>query len=443
MYSFVKKYERRKTMRQVERHWIKEGHALYPICDDLTFKAKNLYNAGLYQIRQSIFERNKSQEEEKPSVLSWVELVSQFRKEKQSDMLALPSKVSTNILKILGSTIHSYYQTLKAFHDKSNLSVTSKPQLPRYLHKTEGRSVVEFTSQTISRKRGLNGELILCPKDLNLSIPTKVKAPKSVRIVPRLKSFVIEVVYEVEVSPLKQTGNYVAIDLGIDNLATITFYDGTNPLVVKGSKLKSINQGYNRLIAKATSKLPANQKTSQHIHRLWRNREWKLQSELHKITSFLSLYFDEMAIETVFIGKNQSWKQEVSLGKKTNQSFTQIPFNIFISQLTYKCLAKGIEVVEQEESYTSKASFLDEDEIPVYENVQDKPRFSGRRVSRGLYKSKDGSVLNADVNGSYNILVKGLLSLGKTLNREVCSFHTRSLKTWQSISNKDLLSHYM
>ena len=317
-------------MRQVERHWIKEGHALYPICDDLTFKAKNLYNAGLYQIRQSIFERNKSQEEEKPSVLSWVELVSQFRKEKQSDMLALPSKVSTNILKILGSTIHSYYQTLKAFHDKSNLSVTSKPQLPRYLHKTEGRSVVEFTSQTISRKRGLNGELILCPKDLNLSIPTKVKAPKSVRIVPRLKSFVIEVVYEVEVSPLKQTGNYAAIDLGIDNLATITFSD-----------------------------------------------------------------------------------------------------------------AKGIEVVEQEESYTSKASFLDEDEIPVYENVQDKPRFSGRRVSRGLYKSKDGSVLNADVNGSYNILVKGLLSLGKTLNREVCSFHTRSLKTWQSISNKDLLSHYM
>lgn len=84
-------------MRQVERHWIREGHKLYPICDDLTFKAKNLYNAGLYQIRQSIFERNKCQEEEKPSVLSWVELVSQFRKEKQSDMLSLPSKVSANI----------------------------------------------------------------------------------------------------------------------------------------------------------------------------------------------------------------------------------------------------------------------------------------------------------------------------------------------------------
>ena len=430
-------------MRQVERHWIKEGHDLYPICDDLTFKAKNLYNAGLYHIRQSIFERNKCQGEEKPSVLSWVELVSQFRKEKQGDMLALPSKVSTNILKSLGSSIHSYYQLLKCYHDKSNLSVTSKPQLPRYLHKTEGRSVVEFTNQTISRKRGVNGELILCPKNLNLSIPTKVTNPKSVRIVPKLKAFVIEVVYEVEVSPLKQTGNYAAIDLGVDNLATITFSNGTNPLVVKGTQLKSINQGYNRLIAKAQSKLPANQKTSQHIHRLWRNRELKLQAELHKITSFLSLYFDEMAIETVFIGKNQGWKQEVSLGKKTNQSFTQIPFNTFISQLTYKCLVKGIEVIEQEESYTSKASFLDEDEIPVYEKVQTKPQFSGKRISRGLYQSKDGRVLNADVNGSYNILVKGLLSLSKTLNKKAVSFHTRSLKDWQSVSNKTLLSHYM
>ena len=430
-------------MRQVERHWIKEGHELYSICDDLTFKAKNLYNAGLYRIRQSIFERNKFQEEEKPSVLSWIELVSQFRKEKQSDMLELPSKVSTNILKTLGSSISSYYQLLKCYHDKSNLSVTSKPQLPRYLHKTEGRSVVEFTNQTISKKRGLNGELILCPKDFNLVIPTKVKTPKSVRIVPKLKSFVIEVIYEVEVSPLKQTGNYAAIDLGIDNLASITFSDGTNPLVVKGAQLKSINQGYNRLIAKAKSKLPANQKTSQGIHRLWRNRELKLQSELHKVTSFLSLYFDEMAIEKVFVGKNQGWKQEISLGKKTNQTFTQIPFTTFISQLTYKCSARGIEVVEQEESYTSKASFVDQDEIPTYGKGNEKFAFSGKRVSRGMYRTKNGFLLNADVNGSYNILVKGLLALGKSLDREKVSFHTRSLKNWQFVANKDLLLQYM
>jgi putative transposase len=430
-------------MRQVERHWIKENHELYSVCDDLTFKAKNLYNAGLYQIRQSIFERDTCEEGVKPSVLTWVELVSRFRKEKQADMLALPSKVSTNILKLIGSTIHSYYQTLKCYHDKSNLSVINKPKLPQYLHKTDGRYVVEFNNQTISKKRGVNGELILCPKDLNLHIPTQVENPKCVRIVPKLGAFVIEVIYEVEDVLLKHTGNYAAIDLGVDNLASITFSNGINPLLVKGSKIKSINQGYNRLIAKAQSKLPTNQRTSKHIHRLWRNREMKLQAELHKVTSFLSLYFDEMSVEKVFIGKNVGWKQEVALGKKTNQTFVNIPFNTFITQLTYKCKLRGIEVIEQEESYTSKASFVDQDEIPVYGETEEKPQVSGKRISRGLYKTKQGILLNADVNGSYNILVKGLGTIGKVVDRALVSYHTRSLRNCSNVSNLNLLSNYM
>lgn len=430
-------------MRQVERHWIRENHELYAICDDLTFKAKNLYNAGLYQIRQSIFERCKSQDEVKPTVLTWVELVSEFRKEKQSDMLALPSKVSTNILKLVGSATSSYYQLLKCYYNKSNLSVTNKPRLPRYLHKTEGRYMLDFTSQTFSKKRGDKGELILCPKDLNLRIPTQVENPKCVRIIPKLGAFVIEVIYEVEEVPLKSTGNYAAVDLGVDNLASITFSNGVNPLLVKGSKIKSINQGYNRLIAKAKSNLPTNQKTSKHIHRLWRNREMKLQAELHKVTSFLSLYFDEMSVEKVFIGKNIGWKQEVALGKKTNQTFVNIPYNTFISQLTYKCKLRGIEVVEQEESYTSKASFVDHDEIPVYGETEEKPQFSGKRISRGLYKTKQGFILNADINGSYNILVKGLATLGKMVDRALVSYHTRSLKLCPNISNLDLISNYM
>lgn len=430
-------------MRQVERHWIKENHELYSVCDDLTFKAKNLYNAGLYQVRQSIFERDKCKEGVKPSVLTWVELVSQFRRDKQQDMLALPSKVSTNILKLVGSNVHSYYQTLRCYHDKSNLSVANKPKPPRYLHKTEGRYIVEFTNQTFSKKRGNNGELILCPKDLNLVIPTKVENPKCVRIVPKLGAFVIEVVYEVEEAPLNHTGNYAAIDLGVDNLASITFSNGVNPLVVKGSKIKSINQGYNRLIAKAQSNLSTNQKTSKHIHRLWRNREKKLQSELHQITAFLSLYFDEMSIEKVFVGKNTGWKQGLNLGRKTNQSFTQIPFTTFISQLKYKCQLRGIEVIEREESYTSKASFVDEDEIPVYGELKTKPSFSGKRISRGLYQTKHGVLLNADVNGSYNILVKGLASLGKVLDRTLVSFHTRSLRDLGKQANLDLISQYM
>lgn len=430
-------------MKQVERHWVKEGHELYAICDDLTFRAKNLYNAGLYQVRQSIFARNKNEEETKPSVLSWVELVSQFRKEKQPDMLALPSKVATNILKLVGSSISSYYQLLKCYLDKSNLNVTTKPKLPRYLHKTDGHYMVEFTNQTFSKKRGVNGELILCPKDLHLMIPTKIENPKCVRIVPKLGAFVIDVIYEVEETPLQHTGNYAAIDLGVDNLASITFSNGVQPLLIKGSKIKSLNQGYNRLIAKTQSKLPTNQHSSKRIHRLWRNREKKLHSELHQITAFLSLYFDEMAIEKVFVGKNKGWKQGFDLGRKTNQSFAQIPFTTFISQLTYKCQLRGIEVIEQEESYTSKASFIDQDDIPVYGEIKTKPNFSGKRVSRGLYKTKHGIILNADVNGSYNILVKGLASLGKVLSRSLVSFHTRSLSGLGTQSNVNLISQYM
>lgn len=430
-------------MRQVERHWIKENHELYSICDELTFKAKNLYNAGLYQIRQSFFERERSENKENHPILSWITLVSNFRKEKQEDMLVLSSKVSTNILKSLGSIMNSHYQLLKRFYDKSNTSVTYKPQLPRYLHKVNGRYVVEFTNQTISKKRGGNGEIIICPKDLNLMIPTKVDKPKCVRIVPRLGAFIIEVIYEVKESPMKHTNNFAAIDLGVDNLASIIFSNGINPLLVNGQKIKSINQGYNRLIAKAQSKLPVNQRTSKHIHRLWRKREMKLQSELHRITSFLSQYFDEMCIEKVFIGKNIGWKNNVSMGRKTNQKFVQIPFTTFISQLRYKCLIRGIEVIEQEESYTSKASFVDGDEIPIYGRIDYKPQFSGKRIHRGLYETKYGFKLNADINGSYNILVKGLQSIGKTMDRRSVSYHARTFKSSNHKSIKDLILDYM
>ena len=429
-------------MRQIERHLIKPSNGLYTICDDLTFKSKNLYNAGLYQIRQSIFERNKSDNKNKKSVLNWARLVSEFRKQDQSDMKALPSKVSTNIIKMLGGNISSYYQLLKGYNDNSNKKFINKPKLPGYLHKTKGRYVVEFTNQTFAKKRGENNELILCPKDLRILIPTKVDNPKCVKIIPKNGYFFIDVIYEIREKPLRKTRKYAGIDLGVDNLATVTFSDGTNPLLIKGLKAKYINQGYNRLISKAQSKLPNNQKTSKHIHRLFRNREMKLQSELHKITGFLAEYFDEMSLEKVFVGKNDNWKSRVSLSKKVNQRFVQIPYNKFISQLKYKCALRGIQVIEQEESYTSKASFVDCDKIPVWKNDGKKYSFSGKRIKRGMYKAKYGTIINADVNGSYNIMVKGLNNLGEILNRTLVSLHTRSLCGYDILSNKDLVEKY-
>ena len=114
-------------------------------------------------------------------------------------------------------------------------------------------------------------------------------------------------------------------------------------------------------------------------------------------------------IGTLVIGKNPGWKQEANMSKKNNQHFVQLPHARFIDLLTYKAQLVGIKVILQEESYTSKASFLDLDQIPVYgKDGKNKPVFSGKRLSRGMYRSKSGKMLNADINGSYNIMRKAL-----------------------------------
>ena len=388
-------------MQLAERHLIKPNHELYPILDDLTFKAKNLYNHGLYLYRQSYFEHKENPEN---PVLSWADIDKSLRKQGHDDIRALPSKVAGAVLKSLGENIASYWKLVRL---KREGGLAQKPKLPHYLHKTNGRYVLSFNYQTFGTKRGANGELFLCPKGLNLPVPTRVANPNLVRVVPDRNNFIIEVIYNIDERAPKSTSKYAGIDLGVDNFATITFSTQNNPLIIKGLELKSINQGYNRLIAKAQELLPATQKTSKSIRRLWSRRSWILRTKIHQMTAFLATLFDEMQIEKVFIGKNAGWKQKMPFGKKVKQRFAYLPYETFIEQLQYKCQLRGITVITQEESYTSKASFLDNDDIPVYGET-DNPKFSGRRVKRGLYHAGSGKLINADVNGSYNILRKGL-----------------------------------
>lgn len=390
-------------MQLTERHLIKPGHELYRVLDDLTFKAKNLYNYGLYLYRQSYFEHKKNPG--KPT-LTWVDIDKSLRRQGHEDIRALPAKVANAVLKNLGESITSYWKLVR-LRRKGGLG--QEPKLPRYLHKTNGRYPVSFNYQTFGGKRGSNRELILCPKGLCLRIPTKVEHPKQVRVVPKHGNFIIEVIYDAKERAPKRTSKYAGIDLGIDNFATITFSNKNRPLIIKGLELKSINQGYNRIIAKAQSLLPGTQKTSKNIHRLWSRRSWTLQTRIHQITAFLTALFDEMQIETVFIGKNKNWKQKLRFGKTVNQRFTYLPYETFIEQLRYKCRLRGISVVAQEESYTSKASFLDNDNIPVHGEIEN-PKFSGRRITRGLYRTSTGQLINADVNGAYNIMRKGLMA---------------------------------
>ena len=378
-------------MNLTETHQIRPNHKLYSICDELCFKSKNLYNAALFEFRQSFFNKDLD-------TLTWQNINRIFNQSNQFDYRELPSKVSNTVLKKLGNNISSFWNLVK----KSDYN--KKVRLPKYLHKTDGRFIVEFNKQTFSNKRDKDNNLIICKSSLDLRIPTKVETPQQVRIIPKVGCYVIEVIYEIKENQPKQNQRVASIDLGLNNLATVVTNDGDNPILISGKKIKSINQYYNKMTSKQKSLLPNNIFTSKSLDRLWLKRNNKISYELHKVTKFLANYFDERDVSKVIIGNNSGWKNGINLGKRNNQNFVNIPYTKFINQLTYKCQMLGITIITREESYTSKASFLDYDEIPNYKD-ETIPKFSGKRIKRGLYRSITRKI-NADVNGAYNIMAK-------------------------------------
>lgn len=378
-------------MNLTETHQIKPNHKLYAVCDKLCFQSKNLYNAALFEFRQSYFDKESN-------TLTWQNINRIFNHSNQFDYRELPSKVSNAVLKKLGNNISSFWSLVK----KSDYN--KKVRLPKYLHKTNGRFIVEFNKQTFSNKRDDDHNLIICKSSLDLRIPTKIENPQQVRIVPKVGCYVIEVVYEIKENKLKENQRVASIDLGLNNLATAVTNDGADPILISGKKIKSINQYYNKMTSKQKSLLPKNIFTSKSLDRLWLKRNNKLSYEIHKVTKFLANYFDERDVSKVIVGRNIGWKNGIDLGKRNNQNFVNIPYTKFINQLTYKCQLLGITVITREESYTSKASFLDYDEIPNYKDESIR-KFSGERIKRGLYRSTTRKI-NADVNGAYNIMVK-------------------------------------
>lgn len=387
----------------VEKHDIHKKSKHYNALDYFCFKAKNLYNSTLYAVRQYYFENKK--------YLSYANINKQFIKEHNPDYYALPTKVSQEVQRLVDKNFKSFFNHLKK--KKGN----EKIRIPKYLHKEKGRQVVEFTKQAISfnNKNVPKGYLKL--SGIDMLIKTKVPNVEFARIVPKGNKITIEIGYEVKEKPLKENENYASIDLGINNLATITFTN-RKALIINGKPIKAINQYYNKKLAELRSKQVLhnkNKRTTNRICSLTNKRNNKISDYLHKSTHYIVNQLVSNNISTLVIGYNKEWKQGINIGKKNNQKFMQIPFLMFIKQLIYKCKIEGIAVELQEESYTSKASFLDKDEMPIRNSDNTDPNeFSGRRVKRGLYKTAEGKLLNADVNGSYNILRKFLKAVKNT-----------------------------
>ena len=363
--------------------------------DKLAFLSKNLYNRGNYEIRQHLFKTGE--------ILSYEKMDKLMQKE--DSYKTLPSKVSQQILMLLDKNWKAWQSADKEYQ-KNHSSFLGKPRIPRYKDKVKGRNILVYTVQALS-KPGLRLGLII-PSKTNLSIPTKQQQIRQVRIIPKLDHYVVEVIHEREPIQHDVRGERIAsIDLGLDNLAAITSnHKGFRPILVSGRHIKSVNQYYNKRKALLQSKLKGNHKTSQRIQKLSSKRNWKVDHYLHCASRFIINTLVSHGIGTLVIGKNDGWKQEINHGRQNNQNFVGVPHSRFVEMLEYKAALVGIKVVLTEESYTSIASFLDSDEIPTYGQVNAKPKFSGRRVKRGLYKSKNGILINADINGSANVMRK-------------------------------------
>ncbi len=385
-------------MKLTEQHVISRSDPRYAAIDEAAFKSKNLYNAANYEVRQSYIHHR--------TYLNYNEV--QKRMQSHEAYQALPTKVSQQILMVLDQNWKSFFEACAAYkRDPSKFK--GRPRLPKYKQKTEGRNILIYTLQALrggQSKRGIQGSIK--PAGLPIEIKTRQTNIKQVRIVPCKGFYVIEVIYEYE-QPKRAVDPalYAGIDIGIDNLAALTSNaPGFVPVLVNGRPMKSVNQFYNKRNAELQSKL-GHPGTTKRTERLTNKRTRRIDHYLHTASRWITDDLVAHGIGTLVIGKNDGWKQEANMGTRNNQNFVSIPHARFISMLTYKAELVGITVIITEESYTSKASFLDRDEMPVYDpNQTEKPKFSGKRIARGLYRAADGTLINADCNGSGNIIRK-------------------------------------
>ena len=266
-----------------------------------------------------------------------------------------------------------------------------------------------------------------------LGVESRIKAPEwlkeeeiqAARFKYKNNYLYVEIIYTKEDKKNRKglKSKVAAIDPGLNSIATMTFNWMKKPIAIRGKHLKSINQLYNKTVAKLNEKISEYEKTKEEakaerirelIGRVTEKRNLRVEHELHKISKEIVRILKEEKVSKLIFGHNKGQKTEINIGKRNNQNFVNIPYNQLINYLEYKCEDAGIDFELQEESYTSKASFLSNDDIPTYiEGDSTKYSFSGTR-RRGIYTdNKHNLKIHSDVNGSYNIMRKNGVSLRK------------------------------
>ena len=387
-------------MKLVEQHIIKKSNSNWKQIDHLCFLSKNLYNYSLYHINKHYTETGK--------FIRYNDLQREFYNIKQPDFHSLPTDTSKQILMLIDINFTCFFKLLSKWK-KNKKSLSGCPRPPKYKHKTNGRNIVIFTCPNQIR---INECYIVFPKKMNLqpiktNIYLKNNKIKQVRLIPKSSCYIIEIVYEELINNRIQivpNNNYLSIDLGLNNLMACYNSNNHNSFIINGKPLKSINQYYNKQkgIIQSQLKKNHNKYKSHRLDTLNLKRNNKIKDYLHKSSRFIINYCISNNISNIVIGYNKEWKQDINIGKRNNQNFVNIPYYILLEMVKYKGLMYNINIITNEESYTSKCSSLDLEPL----THKDNNGYYGKRVKRGMYKSANKIKINADINGSINILRK-------------------------------------
>lgn len=357
-------------MLLVERHYSKGATEIVRLCK----LSKELYNRCTFLMRKAWFTKQQ---------LPDINILTNETKELDCFKNFNNTKTAKQTIRKCLTDWSNYRKALTAYK-KDPSKFVKCPKAPNYKEKL---AQVIFYNETIKGGNGKKPLVNLTANNNCFSVRFKPNY-KQVVITPKTFGFMIEVQYESNEKKEKvkfDKKKVCTIDIGLNTLAAITL-DQQRPILINGRIMKSINQWHNKRPCKS---------------RL-RKRYFRIENYFHHVSKFIIDLCLKNKTGKIIIGKSNGWKQNIHLGKKTNQAFCNLPVFLLLEKIKYKAEIAGIEVIFTEESYTSKASFYDNDPLPIYEKDV-KHSFSGKRKHRGLYVCKDGFAVNADVNGSLNI----------------------------------------
>lgn len=374
-------------VERTETQIIRKSHPLWKVIDEMCLNAKNLYNYANYIIRQEYINNKR--------YIPYKEMNFNLKTHQQYKVCM--SQPANCILRLVDKNWKSFFCALKAY-EKNPTKFLGRPQIPKYLKKN-GRFNWMIPNNACYFE---NGELKFRVRKLQ-SIKWKCRCVGrliQVRFVPRGCVYVMEIVSEIEVPNVtSENKRIVGIDLGVNNLATTSNNIGEQPFIINGRGLKSLNQFYNKRRSELQSKLPKGQFWSKQLEQITFKRFNRVKNYMHHASHCIVKWCVQHQIDTLVVGHNDEWKQDLKMSKVNSQNFVGIPYELLMQQLKYKCEDVGINFIETEESYTSGTSFLD-GELPCKENYNKK-----RRVKRGLFQAAD-TLINSDVNGSLQIIRK-------------------------------------